>query len=140
VYGNIIFHPHNNVILSYTGIVGALIVVLYVLYHLFGIPVTYSEGDESGVVYKMSRKGYLIKTWEGELNVGVVGSEAKPLEGSVEMKVWNFSVSDPELAKIIEEHEKKGDRVTLQYKQPFVMGAWFGKSDSLVTKVLEPKQ
>jgi hypothetical protein len=119
------------------GIVGALIVVLYVLYHLFGIPITYSEGDRSGVVFKTSRKGYLIKTWEGELNMGVVVPEDKPSQGSVVMKIWDFSVSDPEVAKKIEEHEEKGDRVTLYYKQPFVMGAWFGKSDFLVTKVLE---
>jgi hypothetical protein len=122
------------------GIVGALIVVLYVLYHLFGIPIAYSEGDRSGVVYKMSQKGYIIKTWEGEFNMGVVGPEDKPSQGSAAMKIWNFSVSDPKVAKIIEEHEQKGDRVTLHYKQPFVMGAWFGKSDSLVTKVLEQNQ
>ena len=119
------------------GIVGALIVVLYVLYHLFGIPITYSEGDRSGVVFKTSRKGYLIKTWEGELNMGVVGPEDKPSQGSVAMKIWDFSVSDPEVAKVVEEHEEKGDRVTLYYKEPFVMGAWFGKSDFLVTKVIE---
>jgi hypothetical protein len=122
------------------GIVGALIVVLYVLYHLFGIPITYSEGDRAGVVYKMSRKGGIIKTWEGELNMDVVGPEDKPSQGPVAMKIWKFSVFDPEVAKIIEEHEQKGDRVTLHYKRPFVRGAWFGKSNYLVTKVLEQNQ
>jgi hypothetical protein len=32
---------------------------------------TYSEGNRAGVVVKFSKKGYLLKTYEGELNMGV---------------------------------------------------------------------
>lgn len=101
-------------------------------YKLFGIPLTYSEGDRAGVVYKISKKGYIIKTWEGELNVGIVGEE---LSGPVTMKIWQFSVKDDETAKKIEEHARSGERITLHYKQPYVMGALYGKSEYLVIDV-----
>ncbi|MFH0352517.1 MAG: hypothetical protein ACHBMF_11420 [Chromatiales bacterium] len=42
----------------------ALLIVGFSSYILFGIPYTYSDGDRSGVVFKISKKGFPIKTWE----------------------------------------------------------------------------
>jgi len=104
----------------------------FAIYKLFGIPLTYSEGERAGVVYKISKQGYVIKTWEGDLNVGIVGEE---LSGPVTMKIWQFSVKDDETAKKIEEYARSGERITLHYKQPYVMGALYGKSEYLVIDV-----
>jgi len=104
----------------------------FAIYKLFGIPLTYSEGERAGVVYKISKQGYVIKTWEGDLNVGIVGEE---LSGPVTMKIWQFSVKDDKTAKKIEEYARSGERITLHYKQPYVMGALYGKSEYLVIDV-----
>lgn len=49
---------------------------------------TYSDGERTGVITKFSHKGMLIKTWEGELNMG--GFD----QGGV-ATIWAFSVDDP---------------------------------------------
>ena len=44
---------------------------------------TYSEGNRSGELIKFSNKGYVFKTWEGELSQGLSGN-----------KIFAFSVLD----------------------------------------------
>lgn len=58
-----------------------LIVVLVILavlaggsYYMFG---SYSDGNRAGTVIKRSRKGLLFKTYEGELNLGLVLGDQK---------------------------------------------------------------
>lgn len=38
-------------------------------FYLFG---SYSDGNRAGTVIKLSRKGLLFRTYEGELNLGLV--------------------------------------------------------------------
>ncbi|MGH7380797.1 MAG: hypothetical protein ACREKR_01010 [Candidatus Methylomirabilales bacterium] len=109
-----------------------LLLLSFASYKLFGIPLTYSEGERAGVVYKISKQGYIIKTWEGDLNVGIVGED---LSGPVTMKIWQFSVKGDETARKIEGYARSGERITLHYKQPYVMGALYGKSEYLVIDV-----
>jgi hypothetical protein len=52
---------------------------------------SYSEGDRAGVLQKFSRKGWVCKTWEGELAQYVVGGIAP--------QIWIFSTRDEEVAK-----------------------------------------
>ena len=51
----------------------------------------YSEGDRAGVLQKFSRKGWLCKTYEGELALYVVSGVAP--------QIWYFTTRDAELAK-----------------------------------------
>jgi hypothetical protein len=51
----------------------------------------YSEGDRAGRLQKFSRKGWLCKTYEGELALYVVAGVAP--------QVWYFTTRDEELAK-----------------------------------------
>lgn len=51
----------------------------------------YSEGERAGILQKFSRKGWLCKTYEGELALYVVSGVAP--------QIWYFSTRDPELAK-----------------------------------------
>jgi hypothetical protein len=57
----------------------------------FTLSFSYSEGERAGILQKFSRKGWLCKTYEGELALYVVGGVAP--------QIWNFSTRDPELAK-----------------------------------------
>ena len=54
---------------------------------------TYSEGTRSGNLIKVSKKGVVFKTIEGELNLGGV-STMEGLEGNI----WSFTVLDGALA------------------------------------------
>ena len=66
---------------------------------------SYSEGERAGVVQKFSKKGWLCKTWEGELNMVV-------LPGALPEKFF-FTVWDETVATDINRHV--GKRVALHY-------------------------
>jgi hypothetical protein len=57
----------------------------------FSLSWAYSEGDRAGILQKFSKKGWLCKTYEGELALYVVGGVAP--------QIWHFSTRDEELAK-----------------------------------------
>lgn len=51
----------------------------------------YSEGERAGILQKFSRRGWLCKTYEGELALYIVGGVAP--------EIWHFSTRDEQLAK-----------------------------------------
>jgi len=55
----------------------------------------YSDGFRDGTVYKLSRKGYLVKTYEGELATEGYSREAEVKSGQSGGNRWAFSVEDP---------------------------------------------
>jgi len=79
----------------------------------------YSDGDRSGVVVKLSRKGFIWKSWEGEMRLG--GDQ------NVTSGAWVFSVRDESLVAPLQESVKTGKRVTVHYSQwwhqPIEMGS-----------------
>ena len=44
-------------------------IILFILYTVVVLSWSYSDGDRAGSLYKFSRKGWICKTWEGELNI-----------------------------------------------------------------------
>ncbi len=106
---------------------------------LLGVAVTflstqmaYSEGDRAGVVSKLSKKGYIFKTQEGELNVGAQGQV-----GNMVSNLWQFTVEsgDEKLSKDIEDAMTTGKRVKLHYEQRYMRFSWMGDTEYFVTKV-----
>jgi hypothetical protein len=73
----------------------------------FTLSWSYSEGDRGGVLQKFSRKGWVCKTYEGELALYIVGGVAP--------EIWNFSVRDPEVAERLARNV--GERVQLHYTE-----------------------
>lgn len=73
----------------------------------------YSEGERSGYVVKLSKKGIVFKSFEGELRLagGGLGGVGTDPTG------WQFSVSDPKVADQVQEVATSGERVTLVYRQ-----------------------
>jgi len=67
----------------------------------------YSDGERAGILQKFSRKGWVCKTYEGELALYVVGGVAP--------QIWEFSVRDPKLAAELE--QAVGERVQLHYSE-----------------------
>ena len=72
----------------------AVLVLLAALtagYTAFVLSFSYSSGDRAGVLQKFSRKGWICKTWEGELAMTTVPGVAPVL--------WQFSVRDDRVAE-----------------------------------------
>lgn len=67
----------------------------------------YSEGERAGVLQKFSRKGWVCKTYEGELALYVVGGVAP--------QIWYFSTRDAALAEKL--FGAVGERVQIHYKE-----------------------
>ena len=86
----------------------------------------YSTGQRSGYVQKISRKGWLCKTWEGELAMTTVPGTA-PV-------IFPFSVRDDATARRIE--QVAGQRVALDYQQhKGIPTSCFGETEYFVTGV-----
>jgi hypothetical protein len=73
----------------------------------FSLSWSYSEGERAGVLQKFSRKGWICKTYEGEL--------AQYIVGGVAPTIWYFSTRDPELAK--ELSKNVGRNIRLHYSE-----------------------
>ncbi len=71
----------------------------------------YSEGVRAGVLIKFSKKGYVFKTYEGELNLGGVSQQQNTIMNSI----WEFSVKNDATAKRLMGQE--GKRMQLHYKE-----------------------
>lgn len=101
-------------------------------YYLLG---NYSQGTRAGVVQKLSRKGVVFKTWEGQLNLG--GFNTDETSGGVAPTIWSFSVrsKNQEVLKELEDASLKGKRVKLYYDEKFVSLFWLGETKYFVHKV-----
>jgi len=72
-----------------------VIVIIALVIAYFICNYTYSDGNRAGVIIKFSRKGFIFKTYEGELNIGGMGN----IPGTAQMnQVWDFSVRDQAIA------------------------------------------
>ena len=93
-------------------------------YFSFIYYVPYSEGVHSGELIKISHKGFVVKTWEGELSQGISGAQ-----------IFAFSVMDNQEV-IIEDLKKwQGKKVTLECEERYKTFLWWGDTRYFVTKV-----
>ena len=88
-------------------IVLAAAVVLVALWTWFALSWSYSEGDRAGTLQKFSHKGWVCKTYEGELALYVVGGVAP--------QIWYFSTRDPVLAEKLS--KAVGQKIQLHYAE-----------------------
>jgi hypothetical protein len=114
------------------GFIGILLVVLLVIVALvaiYGLVVwkwSYSTGERVGVVQKISNKGWICKTWEGELNMVV-------LPGGIPEKFY-FTIWNEDIAKRI--NKTIGKRVTLHYEEKVGLPtSCFGDTRHYITRV-----
>ncbi|HZO08097.1 MAG TPA: hypothetical protein VFC77_01860 [Myxococcota bacterium] len=110
---------------------GALaLVALAALYLLAAYHFSYSSGERAGYVQKFSKKGWLCKTWEGELAMA-------NLPGAMPEK-FAFTLHDDKVAAEI--NKAMGQRVTLSYEQKVGLPSCFGDTPYWVTQVrpIEP--
>ena len=87
---------------------------------------TYSEGNRTGELIKFSHKGYLFKTWEGELNQGFSGNQ-----------VFKFSVIDADQKVIQQMKDFQGKYVKVTYIERYTTFPWWGETNYFVTQVVK---
>ena len=110
---------------------GSLILVPAIVFALWTwatLGYTYSRGERSGYVQKLSQKGWLCKTWEGELAM-------TNMPGAMP-EIFRFSVRDAQVSAEI--NRTIGNRVSLTYEQHRgVPTSCFGETEYFVTRVRE---
>jgi hypothetical protein len=100
--------------------------VLFTLYLGLAFSWSYSDGERAGILQKFSRKGWVCKTYEGELAMSIVPG--------VTPTIWEFSVRDervvPQLSQAL------GKRVVLHYTEhPGLPTTCFGYTRYFVDSV-----
>lgn len=95
---------------------------------------TYSEGARNGTVVKLSKKGVMFKTWEGQLNLGAF---MPGNNNSTPTNVWEFSVpkGNKDVLDKIDKSIEKGKRVKLHYKEKLITLPWRGDTKYMIYKV-----
>jgi hypothetical protein len=102
------------------------VVAMFALYTWFSLSWSYSEGDRAGYLQKFSRKGWLCKTWEGEILLS-------SMPGAIPER-FSFTVRDDAVAQQM--LKAMGQRVQLTYKQhKGVPTSCFGETEFFVDKV-----
>lgn len=74
-----------------------------------------SDGTRTGTITKFSRKGLMVKSWEGEMVAGGVRQRATESGTIGVANVWQFSVLKPEIAEKME--NLVGQEVRIKYHQ-----------------------
>ena len=89
---------------------------------------SYSEGERAGYIQKLSRKGWLCKTWEGEIAMVT-------MPGAIPEK-FEFTVRDDAMAEKI--NQLAGKRVVLNYRQhKFIPSDCFGETEYFIDDARE---
>lgn len=95
-----------------------------VAYVAFIYYVPYSEGVRSGELIKISNKGYIVKTWEGEISQGISGAQ-----------IFQFSVEGGKNEIIQQLKELQGKYVKVEYIERYKTFFWWGDTRYYITKV-----
>jgi hypothetical protein len=101
-------------------------IILFVVYLWTTLHWSYSDGDRAGYLQKLSRKGWICKTYEGELAMSTVPGTA-PV-------IWEFSVWDEAVAEKMA--GLLGKKLILHYREyPYIPTDCFGATDYFVDSV-----
>lgn len=102
-----------------------LLIVVAIIMIVLGVVITpivglfgglfpnYSDGERTGIVYKISKKGMIFKSFEGEMNLGGMADAS----GIAVPNKFEFSVYDESVVKKLELASQSGKRVTVRYSQ-----------------------
>jgi hypothetical protein len=87
---------------------------------------SYSDGERAGLLQKFSRRGWICKTYEGEMVLATVAT--------VNAEKFLFTVRDADIAKQLTGYI--GDHITVHYEQrKWIPTSCFGDTEYFVTRV-----
>jgi len=104
----------------------SVVVIVTVIYYSFIYFATFSEGVRSGELIKISKKGILFKTWEGEISQGISGAQ-----------IFSFSVEKNNKQVIEDLKNYQGQYVKVDYIERYKTLFWLGDTKYFITKVTQ---
>ncbi len=116
---------NKRILFVLIGLIAAALLLAYG-YVWVALHVSYSEGERAGYLQKFSKRGWVCKTWEGEIMLTT-------LPGTIPEK-FLFTVRDEDVAKQF--MASTGKRVLLSYAQhKGVPTSCFGETEYYAEKV-----
>lgn len=112
-----------------------IVILGFAAYSAFILYYPYSSGTRTGLLRKLSHKGYVFKTWEGELQMSALISPAEANGTVAGGNVWSFSVKDDAAVQGLQEAERTGKRVTVHYTEYTKQLFWRGETKYFVDGV-----
>jgi lysophospholipid acyltransferase (LPLAT)-like uncharacterized protein len=104
----------------------ALVILAFVGFVWMTLHWSYSKGERAGYVQKFSKRGWVCKTWEGEMAMVT-------MPGTVSEKFY-FTVTDDAVAAKV--NGSLGKRVVLDYEQhKWIPSSCFGDTEYFVANV-----
>ena len=111
--------------------IGILTIIILFSAYVFICGITYSSGTRTGIVIKVSQKGYVFKTYEGELNLGGFSQG----EGTIMVKnIWNFSIQRNDTAIYNSITRSEGKQMRLHYKEVIHHFFWQSETPYFIDK------
>lgn len=123
-------HTGRNIL-----IVILILLIGFLAFAYFGI---YDEGVRAGNVVRVSKKGVVFKTYEGQLNLQSFGA----IKGnSPFIETFDFSIekNKPEIITELEAVALTGERVNLHYIKRYLKFPWRGETKYFITDVEREK-
>lgn len=111
--------------LFYTVLITAVVGLAYFAFVNFA---SYSQGVRSGELIKFSTKGYVFKTWEGEISQGISGAQ-----------IFEFSVLDSKKEVIEDLKTLQGQYVKVTYIERYRTFPFWGDTRYFITAVQKEK-
>ena len=123
-------HRHGFVvrhwIASLITVVIAAPIVVFALWATITLHYTYSTGQRAGYLLKVAKKGWLCKTWEGELQLVAIPGTAP--------EKFSFTTRSDSVAALLNKYN--GNHVVVDYKQhKGVPTSCFGDTEYFVAGV-----
>jgi len=106
-------------------IIGAILAI-FIMWFAFIYYVPYSVGTRSGELIKVSHRGVLFKTWEGEISQGISGAQ-----------IFKFSVLDKDKKVIEDLQQYQGNYVKLTYIERYDSFFFWGDTKYFITEVMK---
>lgn len=98
--------------------------LMFAGYFAFVYYVPYSEGVRAGELIKLSKKGVVMKTWEGEISQGISGAQ-----------IFSFSILDKDRDVIDDLINYQGKYVKITYVERYITFPFWGDSHYFATDV-----
>src|SRR5262249_1646530 len=100
--------------------------LVFVIWAAIALNFSYSAGTRAGFMQKISKRGWICKTWEGDLQVVAIPGAAP--------EVFHFTVRSDSIAAELD--KLAGKQVSISYQQHTGLpGSCFGDTEYFVTGV-----
>jgi hypothetical protein len=110
--------------LKVLAVILAVIAIGFAAVSWFSLAYTYADGDRAGYLQKFSRRGWVCKTWEGEM--------ALVTQPGTMSEKFLFTVRDDKVAQTLT--TSVGTRVAIHYEQhKWIPNSCFGDTEYFVT-------